>query len=71
MNGHYDTIDSFAEDVRLVFINTRTYNKPDSDIVYMAKILEEIFERKFGIIKATGGDELEEGIDLFVFESFL
>lgn len=58
-HGSYDTIDSFAEDVRLVFFNCRTYNKPDSDIVIMAKVLEELFERRLAAVKAQGMDDEE------------
>lgn len=36
-----------AEDVRLVFWNTRTYNPPTDDVVMMANNLESIFDEKF------------------------
>jgi uncharacterized coiled-coil protein SlyX len=59
-NNFYDTIDAFEDDVRLVFANTRTYNKPDSDIVFMANILEEVFDKGIASLKAQGISDLEE-----------
>lgn len=59
-NGHYDTVDALADDIRLVFINTRTYNKPDSDICIMAKNVEVLFEQSLAAIKAQGFDDLCE-----------
>ena len=61
-NGFYDTIDAFEDDVRLVFANTRAYNKVESDIVYMAKVLEEVFDRGIAALKAQGISDLEEGL---------
>lgn len=59
-NGHYDSVEALADDIRLVFINTRTYNKADSDIVIMAKGVEELFERRLETIKSMGIDDLDE-----------
>lgn len=65
-NGHYDTVDALADDIRLVFLNTRTYNKPDSDIVIMAKGVEDLFERRIESIKSMGFHDLcEDGTQLF------
>jgi hypothetical protein len=50
--GHYETEDEFAEDVRLVWANTFTYNPPGSDICVMASALSGIFNEKFEILKA-------------------
>ncbi len=55
--GNYDTVEDFAEDVRLVFRNTRTYNAPGSDIVVMAGVLESMFETRFAAIKSMVGDD--------------
>lgn len=49
-----------------MFANTKAYNKPDSDIVYMAKVLEEVFDRGIASLKAQGISDLEEGVLLFV-----
>ncbi|KAK8810552.1 hypothetical protein WA158_007127 [Blastocystis sp. Blastoise] len=43
----YETATQFADDVRLVFNNAFTYNRPDSDVFIMAKALSEIFERDY------------------------
>ena len=45
-----------------MFANTKTYNKADSDIVYMSKVLEEIFDRGIASLKAQGISDLEEGM---------
>lgn len=45
-----------------MFANTRTYNKPDSDIVFMAKVLEEVFDRGITSLKAQGISDLDEGV---------
>eukprot|EP01111_Echinosteliopsis_oligospora_P017316 TRINITY_DN7457_c0_g2_i4.p1 TRINITY_DN7457_c0_g2~~TRINITY_DN7457_c0_g2_i4.p1 ORF type:complete len:659 (+),score=190.63 TRINITY_DN7457_c0_g2_i4:163-2139(+) len=46
-SGAYENIKEFGEDVRLVFANTRTYNQPGSDVVYMANVLSDRFEPKY------------------------
>jgi len=46
--GHYNVVDEFAADVRLVFGNAKTYNVEFSDIHQMAKVVESYFEDKIG-----------------------
>jgi len=45
--GHYNAVDEFASDVRLVFTNAKTYNVEFSDIHQMAKVVEAHFDEKF------------------------
>jgi hypothetical protein len=51
--GKYNTPDKFAADVRLVWKNAMTYNRPDSDIYSTADKLSTVFERKFAKIKGA------------------
>lgn len=51
--GKYNTPDKFAADVRLVWKNAMTYNRPDSDIYSTADKLSKVFERKFAKIKGA------------------
>jgi hypothetical protein len=44
---HYNTVEDFAGDVRLVFTNAKTYNVEFSDIHQMAKKVESHFEELF------------------------
>jgi hypothetical protein len=44
--GHYTRVSELADDVRLVFTNCTTYNKPESDIVLMSNILSQVFEQR-------------------------
>ncbi|KAK3600099.1 hypothetical protein CHS0354_004797 [Potamilus streckersoni] len=43
----YRSATEFAEDVRLIFTNCYRYNPPDSDVVMMAKKLQDAFELKY------------------------
>lgn len=43
----YSCPSEFAEDVRLIFTNCYRYNPPDSDVVMMAKKLQDVFEMKY------------------------
>lgn len=45
--GMYKHPEQFVEDVRLVFNNARTYNKPGSDVHVMASTLQEKFEDRY------------------------
>ncbi|KAI3426052.1 hypothetical protein D9Q98_008020 [Chlorella vulgaris] len=45
--GAYRHPDEFLSDVRLVFDNARSYNKPGSDVHVMANTLQERFEEKY------------------------
>lgn len=40
--GQYDSIDSFADDVRLVFSNCYKYNPPTMEVVTMAQKLQQV-----------------------------
>lgn len=55
--GKYDGPPKFAADVRLVFKNAMTYNRPDSDIYETANKLTKLFDKKFEKLgKADGAD---------------
>jgi hypothetical protein len=65
-SGNYETEEEFAEDVRLVFTNTFTYNQPGSDIVVMASTLSSLFNEKFEILKTKieeRGRDAPEGME--------
>ncbi|XP_052223772.1 bromodomain-containing protein 2-like isoform X3 [Dreissena polymorpha] len=46
-NRQYGSAQEFAEDVRLIFTNCYKYNPADSDVVAMAKKLQDVFEIRF------------------------
>lgn len=46
-NREYKTASEFAEEVRLIFTNCYRYNPPESDVVMMAKKLQDVFEMKY------------------------
>lgn len=46
-NRQYASAQDFAEDVRLIFTNCYKYNPADSDVVKMAKKLQDVFEIRF------------------------
>ncbi|XP_021349026.1 bromodomain-containing protein 3-like isoform X3 [Mizuhopecten yessoensis] len=43
----YSCPSEFAEDLRLIFTNCYRYNPPDSDVVMMAKKLQDVFEMRY------------------------
>ena len=43
----YSSAQEFAEDLRLIFTNCYKYNPADSDVVMMAKKLQDVFEIRF------------------------
>jgi len=53
--GKYPAADKFAADVRLVWSNAMTYNRPDSDIYQTADKLSKLFERKWAKVQKDGG----------------
>lgn len=53
----YKSAAQFAEDVRLIFTNCYRYNPTDSDVVVMARKLQDVFEVKY----ATMPEETETG----------
>jgi len=46
-NREYNAAQEVAEDMRLIFTNCYRYNPPDSDVVKMAKKLQDVFELRF------------------------
>ncbi|XP_069593726.1 bromodomain testis-specific protein [Ranitomeya imitator] len=49
-NGQYKDTREFASDVRLMFLNCYKHNSPDSEVVTMARKLQDIFEILFAKI---------------------
>jgi len=60
-SGKYATPDQFAKDVRLVWKNAMTYNRPDSDIYVTADKLKRLFERRFAKVKKAGSKSRRDG----------
>jgi len=52
-DGKYGSPSDFAKDMRLIWKNAMTYNRPDSDIFETAEKLAKLFEKKFGKIKSA------------------
>merc|ERR1711976_1070044 len=46
-SNDYASAAEFAEDTRLIFTNCYRYNPPESDVVMMAKKLQDVFEMKY------------------------
>ncbi|XP_064111498.1 E3 ubiquitin-protein ligase TRIM33-like [Macrobrachium nipponense] len=44
-NEHYDSLEEFVRDIRLIFKNCYEFNPKDTEIYQNAKILEEFFEQ--------------------------
>lgn len=51
-DGKYSNSGDFAKDMRLIWKNAMTYNRPDSDIFETAEKLAKLFEKKFSKIKS-------------------
>ena len=54
-DGHYRSPEEVAEHVRLTFRNARTYNKPKHLVHEWARMLEDIWEYKYGELMAKVG----------------
>jgi len=50
----------FVEDVRLIFTNCYRYNQPDTDVVAMAKKLQDVFEMKHAKMPDSGAEESDD-----------
>jgi len=62
VEGKYTSPAAFSADVRLVWSNAMTYNRPDSDIYDTADKLGKLFEKKFSTIsKSTTKKRKDEG----------
>ncbi len=48
-------MEQFAKDVRLIWRNAMTYNRPDSDIYCTADKFKRLFDRRFSKISKTSG----------------
>jgi len=61
--GKYPNADKFAADVRLVWRNAMTYNRPDSEIYRNAEKLAKLFERKYSSRKGAVGTGAPSGTE--------
>lgn len=52
-DGKYGGSADFAKDMRLIWKNAMTYNRPDSDIFETAEKLAKLFEKKVAKIKSN------------------
>lgn len=52
-DGKYGSPSDFARDMRLIWKNAMTYNRPDSDIFETAEKLAKLFEKKIAKIKSN------------------
>ncbi|XP_053326284.1 bromodomain testis-specific protein [Spea bombifrons] len=55
-NRQYKDTQEFASDVRLMFMNCYKYNSPDSEVVIMARKLQDVFEMMFAKIPDEPAD---------------
>jgi bromodomain-containing factor 1 len=69
-HGEYNDGEDFEEDVRLMFNNCYTFNRPEDDVYQLGKKLESIFDEKWaskptmpilGSHKSRGDDSSDEG----------
>lgn len=60
-DGKYGSPGDFSKDMRLIWKNAMTYNRPDSDIFETAEKLAKLFEKKFAKIKTGKKVGKEEG----------
>lgn len=60
-DGKYGSPNDFSKDMRLVWKNAMTYNRPDSDIFETAEKLAKLFEKKIAKIKTGKKAGKEEG----------
>lgn len=72
-NREYKSSSEFADDVRIIFTNCYRYNPPDSDVVMMAKKLQDVFEMKYAKLPdepaSANGDKADSGSDTSESES--
>lgn len=68
--GDYSNGDEFEDDVRLMFNNCYTFNRPEDDVYQLGKRLEGIFDERWstkpvtpagGIYKSRNDDSSDEG----------
>ena len=60
-DGKYGSPSDFAKDMRLIWKNAMTYNRPDSDIFETAEKLAKLFEKKMAKIKTAKKSGKEDG----------
>lgn len=60
-DGKYPSSNDFARDMRLIWKNAMTYNRPDSDIYETAEKLAKLFEKKIAKIKSNKKARTEGG----------
>jgi hypothetical protein len=60
-NGKYVTPDAFSKDVRLVWKNATTYNRPDSEIYTTAERLRKLFDKRVAKVTKTALKRRKDG----------
>lgn len=60
-DGKYGQANDFAKDMRLIWKNAMTYNRPDSEIFETAEKLAKLFEKKMAKIKTGKKSSKEDG----------
>eukprot|EP00461_Guttulinopsis_vulgaris_P003584 UN03585 len=60
-SGRYATPEHFAKDVRLVWKNATTYNRPDSEIYITAERLRKLFDKRMSKITKTSLKRRKDG----------
>lgn len=60
-NGRYLSPDQFSKDVRLVWKNATTYNRPDSEIYITAERLRKLFDKRIAKITKTALKRRKDG----------
>jgi hypothetical protein len=53
MNGGYGNANQFAADIRQIWTNAQTYNRPESAIYQTSEALSKAFEKRFSKVKAA------------------
>jgi len=60
VDGKYEDAWQFAEDMRLIWENAKTYNRPGSGIYLVAEQLQDFWEKKFKRIQKRGTKRMFE-----------
>ncbi|TPX68903.1 hypothetical protein SpCBS45565_g02812 [Spizellomyces sp. 'palustris'] len=61
-NKNYKTLQQFENDVRLIFTNCFTFNRPGEPVYIQGKDLEAIFEREWGRSKTGSAGSAPSGV---------
>jgi bromodomain-containing factor 1 len=62
LSNTYKDPNAFIKDMRLIWDNCMTYNRPDSDVYLMADKLKKLFEKKIGKLKSSGEGQVKDEV---------